>query len=124
MTGVTRERGTFREIARLKLADEHVTAALDSSTRRLMDHREQAWSDLPDVQALRDRAHEARMRVIDDLDAHVAKVPRRRRRERWQHRYREDGSGGERLHRRRLQPARREARRQVEVDGHGGNRTQ
>ncbi len=72
MSGVTRERGTFREIARLKLADAHVTGALDSSTRRLMSHRQEAWGALPDVEVLRDRAHDARMRVIDDLEAHVA----------------------------------------------------
>jgi hypothetical protein len=29
--------GGFRQIARLKLADEHVSAALDSSTVRLMN---------------------------------------------------------------------------------------
>ena len=31
------------------------------------------WAALRDVEALRERAHEARMRVIDDLDAHVAR---------------------------------------------------
>jgi len=70
---LARARGTFREIARLKLADAHVEAALDSSTARLMGNRLQAWAALPGVEELRQRAHEARMRVIDDLDAHVAR---------------------------------------------------
>src|SRR5206468_10749854 len=49
-----------------------VQEALDSSTARLMRHRLDAWADLAGVEALRERAHEARMRVIDDLDRHVA----------------------------------------------------
>ncbi len=71
--GLARPRGEFREIARLKLADPHVEAALDSSTARLMRNRLEAWAALPDVEELRRRAHEARMRVIDDLEAHVAR---------------------------------------------------
>ena len=76
MSGVTREEGTFREIARLKLADQRVGAALDVSTSRLMDGRLGAWEALDGAQRLRDRAHEARMRVIDDLDAHVVRFRR------------------------------------------------
>ena len=72
MSGVTREGGTFREIARLKLADERVGAALDLSTSRLMNGRVLAWDALDGAQELRERAHEARMRVIDDLDTHLA----------------------------------------------------
>jgi L-lactate dehydrogenase complex protein LldF len=72
MSGVTRTEGTFREIARLKLANPRIGAALDLSTSRLMDGRLVAWDALADTDALRDRAHEARMRVIDDLDGHVA----------------------------------------------------
>ena len=63
----------FREIARLKLADSHTQEALDSSTARLYGNRSAAWQALPEVQELRQRAHDARMRVIDDLDAHVAR---------------------------------------------------
>ena len=63
----------FREIARLKLADSHTQGALDSSTARLYGNRSAAWQALPEVQELRQRAHDARMRVIDDLDAHVAR---------------------------------------------------
>jgi len=70
---LTRPRGSFREIARIKLADPHVEDALDSSTVRLMRNRLQAWAALSDVEELRQRAHEARMRVIDDLEAHVAR---------------------------------------------------
>jgi L-lactate dehydrogenase complex protein LldF len=63
----------FREIARLKLADTHTQEALDGSTARLSGNRTSAWQALPDVEALRQRAHEARMRVIDDLDTHIAR---------------------------------------------------
>ena len=70
---LTRPWGSFREIARIKLADPHVEDALDSSTVRLMRNRLQAWAALSDVEELRQRAHEARMRVIDDLEAHVAR---------------------------------------------------
>ncbi len=62
----------FREIARGKLADGRVQAALDLSTNRLREHRLAAWSSLPDVEELRERAHAIRMQVIDDLDGHVA----------------------------------------------------
>ena len=72
MSSLVRPPGSFREIARLKLADAHVSGALDSSTERLMDGRLGAWDRLEDAEALRERAHAARMRVIDDLDAQVA----------------------------------------------------
>jgi len=65
--------GRFREIARLKLADSHTQAALDVATSRLMVNRVAAWRDLPEIEELRERAHEIRMRVIDDLDVHVAR---------------------------------------------------
>ena len=63
----------FREIARGKLGDAHIQAALDQSTDRLRTHRLGAWAELPDVEELRQRAHEIRMAVIDDLDTHVAR---------------------------------------------------
>ncbi len=63
----------FREIARGKLLDAHVQGALDLSTGRLRSHRLEAWSALPDVEALRERAHAIRMEVIDDLEGHVAR---------------------------------------------------
>jgi len=65
-------QGRFREVARLKLADAHTQEALDVATSRLMDNRLAAWGALPDVEELRQRAHDARMRVIDDLDRHVS----------------------------------------------------
>jgi L-lactate dehydrogenase complex protein LldF len=63
----------FREIARGKLGDAHMQAALDTATDRLRTNRVAAWAELPDVEALRERAHRIRMEVIDDLDAHVAR---------------------------------------------------
>jgi L-lactate dehydrogenase complex protein LldF len=73
VSGVTRAGGTFREIARLKLADARIEGALDLSTSRLMDGRLAAWKALDETQELRGRAHEARMRVVDDLDAHIGR---------------------------------------------------
>lgn len=73
MSDLARPRGTFREIAKLKLADARVAGALDTSTARLMTARQAAWEALPEIEELRSRAHDARMRVIDDLDAHVAR---------------------------------------------------
>jgi L-lactate dehydrogenase complex protein LldF len=63
----------FREIARGKLGDGHAQAAIDLSTNRLRTHRLAAWGDLPDVEALRERARAIRMEVIDDLDSHVSR---------------------------------------------------
>jgi L-lactate dehydrogenase complex protein LldF len=63
----------FREIARGKLGDGRVQSALDEATNRLRTNRVHAWADLPDVEELRQRAHEIRMAVIDDLDGHVAR---------------------------------------------------
>jgi L-lactate dehydrogenase complex protein LldF len=71
MTSLVRPRGNFREIARLKLSDAHVSGALDASTDRLRRGRLDAWAALGDAEELRDRAHVARMRVIDDLDMHL-----------------------------------------------------
>ena len=71
MSGVTRTGSSFREIARLKLADDRIEGALDLSTSRLMNGRLVAWEALAGAEELRGRAHEARMRVVDDLDTHV-----------------------------------------------------
>ena len=63
----------FREIARGKLGDARIQGALDEATDRLMTNRLAAWADLPGVEELRQRAHEIRMEVVDDLDGHVAR---------------------------------------------------
>jgi len=73
MTELAQPPGRFREIARLKLADGHTQGALDSSTARLFGNRSAAWQALPEIEELRHRAHDARLRVIDDLDTHVAR---------------------------------------------------
>jgi L-lactate dehydrogenase complex protein LldF len=66
-------RQRFREIARGKLGDARIQGALDQATDRLRTNRVAAWEGLSDVEALRERAHEIRMAVIDDLDGHVAR---------------------------------------------------
>ena len=73
MTGLAQPPGRFREIARGALANAHMQRALDDSTVRLRSHRLSAWETRPDIEDLRQRAHDARMRVVDDLDAHVAR---------------------------------------------------
>ena len=64
---------SFRAVAREKARDVHLQSALDVATARLRDGRIAAWSELEDVEELRTRAHAAKMRVVDDLDAHVAR---------------------------------------------------
>ena len=73
MSGLEQPPARFRAVAREKLSDARVQAALDEATGRLRDARLSAWEQLRDVEALRTRAHEARMRVVDDLDTHVAR---------------------------------------------------
>jgi L-lactate dehydrogenase complex protein LldF len=62
---------SFRDVAREKVADAHLQDALDIATARLRDGRLAAWEALDDVEELRTCAHDAKMRVVDDLDAHV-----------------------------------------------------
>ena len=64
-------RERFRVIARGALANDHTQAAADGATARMLSGRTSAWADLPDVEALRDRAHAIRMRAIDDLDRYL-----------------------------------------------------
>ena len=61
----------FDETARAALADGHRLAALDQATKRLRDGRLTAWDALPELAELRQRGHDARMRVVRDLDANV-----------------------------------------------------
>jgi len=62
----------FREVARRKLADARLEEAIDSSTARLRSHRLDAWGELSDVEALRTRAHDIRMKAVRDLDRYLA----------------------------------------------------
>ena len=68
--------GSFRVIAQGKLGDARIQGALDLSVNRLRDLRLDAWSGLEDVEALRDRAHEIRMRVVDDLEGYLGQFQR------------------------------------------------
>ena len=54
-----------------KVLDEHRLAAADAATLRLLTHRTEAWAQLDDVEALRERAHSIRMQTIDDLEGSV-----------------------------------------------------
>jgi L-lactate dehydrogenase complex protein LldF len=73
MTELAQPPRRFRVIAQGALADAHKQGALDQATERLMDGRTGAWASLPDLEQLRQRAHDARMSVIRDLDTHVAR---------------------------------------------------
>ena len=72
MTRLARPPGSFRAIARGRLEDAHLQETFDAVTGRLKEHRLATWSALEDAEALRDRAHEIRMRTIDDLDGYLA----------------------------------------------------
>src|SRR5206468_10353588 len=71
-SGIHQPDESFREVARGANANEHMQGAQDAATARLYDNRLAAWDELDDVEALREQAHEIRMRTIDDLDKHVA----------------------------------------------------
>jgi L-lactate dehydrogenase complex protein LldF len=73
MAELAQPQPRFREIARGKLGDAYTQSALDLATNRLRTNRVAAWAELPDIEALRERAHRIRMEVIDDLDGHVAR---------------------------------------------------
>jgi L-lactate dehydrogenase complex protein LldF len=71
MTSLARPPGSFREIARGRLEDPRVQSAFDGATGRLKEHRLEAWQGLENAEELRERAHEIRMRTIDELDRHL-----------------------------------------------------
>ncbi|MGI9657631.1 MAG: LUD domain-containing protein, partial [Gaiellaceae bacterium] len=71
MSDLTQPRERFRVIARGKLADGRLQGAIDSSTDRLRTHRVEAWDELGEVEARRERAYEVRMRAIRDIDSNL-----------------------------------------------------
>jgi L-lactate dehydrogenase complex protein LldF len=73
VSGLAQPPGRFRAVAGATLSDAHVQGALEQATDRLRGGRLEQWAALTGIEELRTRAHEARMRVIDDLDAHVAR---------------------------------------------------
>ena len=72
MGELTQPAERFRSVARKKLADQGIQAAVDSSTARLRTGRLRAWNELDDVERLRDAAHDVRMRAVRDLDRYLA----------------------------------------------------
>jgi L-lactate dehydrogenase complex protein LldF len=71
MSGLAQPQRRFREIAREALGNAHTQKALDQAAARLYRNRLAAWDELDDIEALRERAHEIRMRTVDDLDRYV-----------------------------------------------------
>jgi L-lactate dehydrogenase complex protein LldF len=72
VTELSQPPGRFRVVAREKLADERMQGALQLAQGRLYDARLRGWDDLPDVEALRDRARDIRTRTVEDLERHLA----------------------------------------------------
>jgi L-lactate dehydrogenase complex protein LldF len=72
VTELAQPPARFREVARAKLADSRVQAAVDVSTARLRSHRLDAWGELEGIEELRQQAHDIRMRVVRDLDRYLA----------------------------------------------------
>ena len=72
MTDLAQRPDRFRKVAREKLTDPHVQEAIRSSVERLRSHRLEAWGELEDVEELRQRAHETRMKAVRDIDHYLA----------------------------------------------------
>jgi L-lactate dehydrogenase complex protein LldF len=72
LTELAQVEKRFRLVAQASLANRHAQEAADEATQRMLEGRTTAWADLPDVEALRERAREIRMSTISDLDRHVA----------------------------------------------------
>ncbi|HEX2045721.1 MAG TPA: LUD domain-containing protein, partial [Gaiellaceae bacterium] len=71
MSELAQPRGRFRAVARGKAAEPGTLAAFEAATGRFYAARTKAWSDLPDVEELRERAREIRTRTMDDLERHL-----------------------------------------------------
>jgi L-lactate dehydrogenase complex protein LldF len=71
MSGLAQPEKRFREVARGAIGNAHMQQALDQAAARLYRNRLAAWGELDDVEALRERAHQIRMRTIDELDRHL-----------------------------------------------------
>ena len=54
-----------------RVLDERRLAATDAATLRLLAGRTGAWAAAGDAEALRERAHEIRMGVVDDIESHL-----------------------------------------------------
>jgi L-lactate dehydrogenase complex protein LldF len=72
LTELVQAESRFRRVAQASLANAHAQEAADAATLRMLEGRTTAWADLPDVEALRERAREIRMDTISDLDRHLA----------------------------------------------------
>ncbi len=72
MADLTQPADRFREVAERKLADPRLQIAIESSVQRLRAHRLEAWDDLDDVEALRQKAHDVRMKAVRGIDRYLA----------------------------------------------------
>jgi L-lactate dehydrogenase complex protein LldF len=72
MSELSQPARRFRQVAREKLAEPKLEAAIASSVERLRSHRLEAWGELQDVESLRSRAHEIRMEAVRSIDRYLA----------------------------------------------------
>jgi L-lactate dehydrogenase complex protein LldF len=68
---LTQPAGRFREVARRKLDDPRLQIAIENSVQRLRSHRLEAWGELPDVDGIREQAHEIRMKAVRNIDGYL-----------------------------------------------------
>jgi L-lactate dehydrogenase complex protein LldF len=61
----------IHELGKETMRDAHLQEAYRSSTLRLFNHRLQARNEVPGFERLRDRAHELKREVIENLDRYV-----------------------------------------------------
>jgi L-lactate dehydrogenase complex protein LldF len=71
MSGLAQPRERFRAAARDALANPHTLEAADAATERMLDGRVRGWAELPDVEELRERAHEIKRDTIERLDHYL-----------------------------------------------------
>lgn len=76
MSKLDRPAGSLQESARSSLANAHAQRSLDSATELLRDIRVNAWSQMEDIDHLRNLGREARSRVIKDLPRYVDEFER------------------------------------------------
>jgi L-lactate dehydrogenase complex protein LldF len=71
VTKLARPPGAFREAARATLSNVAKEHVLDTATAELRELRLRGWAQLDDVEAMRDRARDARTRAIKDLPRYL-----------------------------------------------------
>ena len=108
------------------LADPKLQLAIYTATGRLMEKRAKRCRGgaLPDYQELRTQANAIKRHTIEHLDYYLEQFERNVEAHGGKVVYCKDGDGGRRFRARPGEGTRRAADREVEVDDHGGSRSQ